>query len=309
MTTRALRLAELSRPTPWRTFPLAMMLSLGQIGIAYYVSLCFNSTTILILSSYIVGAFFSHALTVVLHEFGHNLCFASRSANHVGGILLSVPLGLPVSRPFIEFHRYHHIDLCIQTMDPDVPLPAEIWVFDSFGWVGKLIWLILQPILYSVRPMVMGLPIRDIISQVINVGLVIIWHALLFYIIDPSGRMSLYLIMSTIFASSLHPAGMHILFEHYPISLPAGSTAPQTYKTFSYYGWFNYLCLGLGYHREHHDFPMVPCYHLPEIRTLFPERFPEDGCVRSLWTVFTTFVFDPKITLHNRASSFAKEKS
>ena len=45
--------------------------------------------------------------------------------------------------------------------------------------------------------------------------------------------------------------------------------------THSVYGpaWFDILCVAANYHTEHHDFPKVPLWRLPELRRLAGEDF------------------------------------
>jgi len=48
-------------------------------------------------------------------------------------------------------------------------------------------------------------------------------------------------------------------------------------KTFSTYGWVNYLFFNTGYHDEHHTFPAVPWIHLPKVRKIAFEDFQNDS--------------------------------
>jgi sphingolipid delta-4 desaturase len=59
-----------------------------------------------------------------------------------------------------------------------------------------------------------------------------------------------------------HPAALHGLAEHYEFV-----TGVQTYD---YIGVWNIFNLNVGYHIEHHDFPVCPWYNLPKIRKIAP---------------------------------------
>lgn len=303
MSTQQHHVQDLMTPYWYPTLPLTIFVTICQFGSAY-ISLQM-SWWMWILMTYVCGATVSHAVLVLLHDYGHHLCFSQpyRKWNIFLAIGCSLPLGLPISIPFTEFHRVHHQSLCLQWQDPDVPTDLEIKIFDGMGWFGKFLWLLFQPIIYSLRPSMIRLQIQQQGLLFINVLLVLSLHVGLYHY--HLSWISAYLVLSTIWSQSLHPCGMHVVFEHYPISLTP-NTRPQKYKTFSYYGWWNIFFLNLGMHREHHDYPTIPWFRLSEVRKRLPHRYPEDGSVQSLWTVFMRFVFDPHITLKNRATSFLK---
>ena len=57
-----------------------------------------------------------------------------------------------------------------------------------------------------------------------------------------------------------------------------GGGAPDR-PTHSVYGsrWFDALCWNANYHVEHHDFPAVPLWRLPELRALAGPAFYPDS--------------------------------
>ena len=75
-----------------------------------------------------------------------------------------------------------------------------------------------------------------------------------------------YVFLSTFFALGLHPLGGRWLQEHYDVM-----GIPQ--ETYSYYGPLNWVMLNMGFHNEHHDFPMVAWCRLPQLWRLAPDFY------------------------------------
>jgi sphingolipid delta-4 desaturase len=56
----------------------------------------------------------------------------------------------------------------------------------------------------------------------------------------------------------------------------------------------------VGYHNEHHDFPRVPGWRLPQVKAIAPEFYEHLPQYDSYCKVMWNFVFDPKITPYSR---------
>jgi sphingolipid delta-4 desaturase len=101
-----------------------------------------------------------------------------------------------------------------------------------------------------------------------------------------------YLLLSFFFSVGLHPVGARWIQEHY--------TNDPEQETYSYYGPINRLCLNMGYHNEHHDFPTIPWNNLPKLRALAPEFYDTLKCHRSWSRLLVQFIFDKRYTLFSR---------
>ena len=75
-----------------------------------------------------------------------------------------------------------------------------------------------------------------------------------------------YVCLSTFFALGLHPLRGRWLQEHYDLM-----GIPQ--ETYSYYGPLNWVMPNIGFHNEHHDFPMVAWRRLPQLSRLAPDFY------------------------------------
>jgi sphingolipid delta-4 desaturase len=101
-----------------------------------------------------------------------------------------------------------------------------------------------------------------------------------------------YLAFSFAFSIGLHPVGARWVQEHY--------TNNPDQETYSYYGPINRLCLNMGYHNEHHDFPTIPWNNLPKLRALAPEYYDTLKSHPSWSGLLFQFIFDPEFTLFCR---------
>ena len=93
-----------------------------------------------------------------------------------------------------------------------------------------------------------------------------------------------YLLMCTYFGLSVHPVCAHIIAEHYEFN--------KGQDTYSYYGIMNYLNFNVGHHVEHHDFPNIPWYKLPQLRKIAPEFYETLPQIDSYVKVMFVYIFD-----------------
>ena len=121
--------------------------------------------------------------------------------------------------------------------DTDIPTRIEVFLFSSR--IGKFLFLLLMPFLYSFRPMfIFPKPIH--ILEIVNLSIVLTFNGIMFYCYG--GKSVSYFILSTILGLSIHPISGHFIAEHYVFN--------QGYETYSYYGPLNAITYNVGYHNE-----------------------------------------------------------
>ena len=240
-------------------------------------------------AGYLIGAFASHSLFVLIHECAHNLVFRSRAGNILAGIVADLPNVVPSSVSFRSYHLKHHSFQGDYDLDADLPSRWEARLIGS-SMAGKALWLLLFPVFQALRPP----RLREIRFATpwtfVNWAAVFGYDALLIALAGPGAF--LYLCFSFLFSIGLHPLGARWIQEHYLTSPPQ--------ETYSYYGALNIVALNVGYHNEHHDLPSVPWNRLPRLRALAPELY--DGLVwhRSWAGLLWHFLTDRSLSLFSR---------
>ncbi len=249
----------------------------------------------MLLLAYTVGAVVSHSLFVMIHESAHKLVFKKPILNLVNGFVANIPLILPSSVSFRNYHLAHHAHQGDYHLDADIP---NKWEADLVGNspVRKAIWLLLFPLLTITRTLRVK-EVRAIDRWVVVNWIVVLAADVLIWIY--LGPMAfIYLAASFLFAAGLHPVGARWIQRHYLMASPEVSGSDQ--ETFSYYGPMNRIQYNIGYHNEHHDFPAVPWNRLPKIKSAAPE-FYEDLMAHQSWgRLLWRFITDPEITLYSR---------
>lgn len=225
---------------------------------------------LILVVAYAVGGVINQSLLLAIHEISHNLAFKSPVINRLFGLFVNLPVGVPVSAAFREYHLMHHTHQGVDGIDTDIPLPLEARLVR--GRLSKLLWLALQGFAYALRPLLM-LPLRPnrwillnfVVQAAFDLGVYYLW----------GGKALAYLPVSTLLVMGLHPIAGHYISEHYVMT--------GTQETYSYYGPLNRLAFNVGYHNEHHDFPYIPGSRLPRLRAMAPEYY--DGLASyTSWT-------------------------
>nr|ATI22168.1 delta-4 desaturase 1 [Brachionus koreanus]QBO56251.1 fatty acid desaturase 4-2 [Brachionus koreanus] len=256
-----------------------------QLTIMVFVQLCMSylvrnmSWMEIIFLSYVVGGTLNHSLSLGLHEVAHNLAFGAHRpfANRLIGFFANLPLGVPASITFRKYHLDHHKYQGDELIDVDLPTKIEGILFSST--IGKFVFIVLQPLFYCLRPVIV-LPKKMTFLEILNWTIQVVFDCIIFYTF---GIKSLaYLWLGTLLGLGLHPIAGHFIAEHYVFI--------KGFETYSYYGPLNLITFNVGYHNEHHDFPNIPGYRLPEVKKIAPEFYDNLPCHHSWIKVLYDFI-------------------
>lgn len=249
------------------------------------------------ITAYVVGATANQNLFLSIHEISHNLAFRTPIYNRVFAIFANLPIGVPYSAGFRQYHLTHHKSLGVDGVDTDLPTALEAVFLDSV--LGKAFFCTFQLIFYAIRPiMVYQIPFGPI--HYCNIVAQIIFDLIIVRYLGP--KALIYLLISSFLAGSLHPCAAHFISEHYVFAkstlpdgkMPKDIPIPETY---SYYGLLNILTYNVGYHNEHHDFPAIPWTRLPTVYSVAREFYEPLPCHRSWPLVLWQFITDKEVGL------------
>ena len=262
-------------------YQILLLMSL-QLSLAYIMRDL--SWTNLFIASYCLGAVATHGLIVGVHDISHNIAFGNGRPllNRLFGILANLPTAFPSSIAFKKYHILHHRYMGVEEIDPDLPTKFEAWIFCNS--IAKVMWVILQPFFYAIRPMVVN-PLTPSGLEILNI---VVQLAFDYFVVQFWGLKSLvFMAASTVLGTGLHPLAGHFIAEHYMFA--------EGCETYSYYGPGNWLTFNVGYHNEHHDFPSIPGSKLPLVKKIAGEYY-DNLPYHTSWTkVIWDFITDPRI--------------
>ncbi|XP_074604985.1 sphingolipid delta(4)-desaturase DES1-like [Brevipalpus obovatus] len=282
-----------------------------------------TSLSSLLLIAYFFSSYVSHTITICMHHIAHNQAFGYHhlTANIVMGYIANLLLIIPGFGYFKRYHSYHHIFLGNEELDPDRPSNWELRMFTNT--FGKLLWIILTPIIYHLRPILVN-PVKPTIIETMNMILQMIFDALLLRFFG--WRMVGFLFFSYFISYGLHPFVARTILEHFVMfrsedmphkldsscgqdELITADGQPLALETFSYYGPWNKICFNFGYHVEHHDFPSIPPSKLPLVKKIAPEFYDNLPHHTSLIKILWEFITNPSIGIHSRLGRKNKFRS
>ena len=257
-----------------------------------YISFTIHKLSLInyFLVTYFIGATITQALFLAIHELSHNLFFKEIKYNKLYAIFLNLPIGIPFSISFRDYHLEHHNKLGIYGLDTDLPSRFEKYVIDNTA-IKKTIWLSLQIVWYALRPIFIKQYTLTIYHS-LNIVIQLLFDTIIYKLcgIGPI----VYFILCDLIAGGLHPCAYHFISEHYLLNYK------DNQETYSYYGKLNYLTWNVGYHNEHHDFPYIPWSRLPVLNKTLPSIYMSLTKYNSWYTIFYKFIFDKKVSLHSR---------
>lgn len=297
---------------------------LAQI-FSFYLIRNIQSLPFLAFLAYFYGGIINHSLTLAIHEISHNQAFGPSKSLHnkLFGMFANLPIGFPISITFKKYHLEHHRYQGDDILDTDIPSIFETRFFTTT--FRKIIWVLLQPIFYGFRPLLVY-PKKPTIWEFINlviqlsfdliIGFTLGWHVV--------G----YMVFASLISMGLHPIAGHFISEHYimfevnkrhlinkamELNQLKQLNEDDLFKcefingvytengqmlipeTCSYYGPLNWLTFNVGYHVEHHDFPSIPGTLLPQVRQIAPEYYDCLYSHNSWLYVLYRYIVDPNV--------------
>ncbi|XP_065883592.1 sphingolipid delta(4)-desaturase DES1-like isoform X2 [Dysidea avara] len=277
---------KLMGPDPNLKYIVIAMVMFQFISVLYISQLSWFWVIIL---AYCLGGVINHSLTLAVHEISHNFAFGNfyPFSNRLFGMFANLPLGVPMSVTFKRYHLEHHRFQGTDGIDTDIPTDFEGKLFHNTA--TKIVWLFLQPLFYSFRPMAVR-PKAPSALEIINLLVQLVYDVIIFNCCGVKGVF--YCIGGTLLSLGLHPMAAHFIAEHYMFKLG--------YETYSYYGPWNYITFNVGYHMEHHDFPYIPGSRLPEVKRVAAEFYDDLPQHLSWPQVIWDFLFDPDMGPYSR---------
>ncbi|CAI9260902.1 unnamed protein product [Lactuca saligna] len=218
--------------------------------------------TKILMVAYFFGYFLNHNLFLAIHELSHNLAFSNPPYNRCLGIFANLPIGVPMSVTFQKYHLEHHRYQGVDGVDTDIPTLIEARLVKNI--VTKCIWVLLQLLFYTLRPILVNLKRRgkwEFLNLIIQIGL----DACM--ICFSGWRSFSYMIVSTFVRGGMHPMAGHFIFEHYVFNKKEGQ------ETYSYYRPLNIMSWHVGHHNKHHDIPRILGCRLHKVREIAPEYY------------------------------------
>lgn len=227
-------------------------------------------------------------MTLAMHELSHNLGAKGLFQNKVLLVLANLSMGIPSAISFKRYHAEHHTYMGEYHVDVDVPTYKE-GIFFQNSALRKMLFVFLQPLFYSIRPLVVD-PRDPCLWEYINIVISLLFDLFIWYMFGTAGVA--YLIAGTLLGMGLHPAAGHFIAEHYVMN--------KGQETYSYYGPWNWLSYNCGYHIEHHDLPRIPCRNLSKVRWMAPEFYDNLPQYHSWVKVLYDYIMDPLLSPFSR---------
>lgn len=270
-----------------RLLPAMLTIIAVQLSLAVYATQLDGWRWFLL--CYSLGGTLTHWLSLGNHELSHGLCFKKKWGNEVLGMLANCAQAIPSCIAFRKYHLEHHYYQGVDIIDVDIPTNWEGKMFDQ-TW-KKVIWVLLQPFFYALRPLVVN-PKPVCIREAINVITTMTFNAIFAY--QFGIKALLFNFFGALLGMGIHPVAGHFISEHYVFV--------EGQETYSYYGWLNLVTFNVGYHNEHHDFPRISGFKLPMVRKIAPEFYEPLHHYNSWSGVIYDYIFRVDIGPYSRTT-------
>lgn len=268
------QMRALHTKTPWRHLAIAArqfaILGLGTWGLIVL------ENPLLWVPLAVVQGFTIFNFTVLLHEVVHHTIFQKRHplAERILGFLYAVPSGISASQ-FTRWHLDHHAEL---GSDEDDPKRAHLSPKKNARWY-KLLYCTpaLFPIYFraarresSTYPS--GLQRRIGFERRISILFHLSALAALWYFVGFSAALRTSII--PVFFVFPIAFTLNRLGQHYDID----PTDPAKWGTLMRgHPFWDFVFLNSNYHLEHHYFPGVPFYRLPDVQEALKPFYARKG--------------------------------
>jgi sphingolipid delta-4 desaturase len=160
-----------------RLLPMILAIVFTQLSLAVYATQLGGWQWFLLCWS--LGGTLTHWLSLGNHELSHNLCFKTTLYNELLGIVANCAQGFPSCVTFKKYHLEHHYYQGSDDIDVDIPTDWEGKFFNNT--IKKVLWVILQPAFYSLRPLLVNPKPMDL-KEALNFGVVFLFDAFFAYI-------------------------------------------------------------------------------------------------------------------------------
>lgn len=240
-----------------------------------------GSFLLLLICAYGFGSTIQGLLDVCSHECCHALVAETVLANRLWNLFLNIGSGVPSAMSFARYHPLHHVFQGDIKKDPDMPMDWEVHLVRGSA-LAKSFLLAILPVMYTARALYRygGKATK---WEVCNFVFILISDIFIYSFLGP--RALYFLLISFIFGHSFHPAAGHFIQEHF--------TWADGQETYNYYGWFNTFYLNIGFHTEHHDFPVIAGRRIILLTAIAHDMYRDLPSFRSWRQVLWQFVMDP----------------
>lgn len=274
------RIRELQRHEPRRNLRLLVFLGLWLCG--GYVALAADSVAVR-LAAYLASGCAFVGFSVFMHEGAHGLLFRSRRLSRLLGFVCGLPVGISVSAyrgVHLRHHAYEGTSRDPDNIETALPKPVPL----------VLVYYLL--LLIGTYPYFAHVAVRGFRNTrgrervVILAEYVVLLgaHAIAWWLL-PSQVMVRLWVFPMLLAGQL--TNLRSLAEH---GLTTSGNAFTATRSVISNRVVRFVLCNLNFHLEHHLFPAVPWYHLPQLHRMLAPFYPRAAA--SVYRSYAEFLRD-----------------